>query len=198
MKSYLTILLFTLATLPLSAQTDKGNTLLIGSSNLGFSSTKSKMEYDGQSYGATTKNSSFSLSPSVYHFVANNFAIGITLDTESETNEVDEDKSKSVSTLIGPGVRAYLSNATTKPYIFADYLMGSSKETYDDGDDKDIYKMKSAAFDLGIGISAFITKNIAFDFALGYVGMVLTSKDDSKAKYKTKGIGLNVGILVSL
>ena len=179
---YFAILL--IATISTNAQTEKGRTFISGSSELNFSNTTMTYEYDGEERGDSDV-SQFNMTPTIGYFVADGFALGLSLNVDN--SKQDDYTSNSVT--FGPIAKYYFGTTNVKPFIQGGVYYGSQVED----NDTDESKAKASSWDIGGGVAIFLNNFASIDAALGYGQGTLTSKDDDKAKLKVSGIALNIG-----
>jgi hypothetical protein len=129
------------------AQTEKGNFLVGGTA--GFQSN--------------SNNTTIAFSPNVGYFIAKNFAVG----ASSTLSSVKEDYQKITTFDIGPFARYYVGHSNFKPFglVQLGYLSYTVK-------DLDPPTSKSSidgfGFTVGVGGSAFISRDVAFETIFGY------------------------------
>jgi outer membrane protein len=188
MKKILFIVaIMAIGTVSVLAQTEKGKFLISGSTDLSFTSTSMTLEYDNEDQGDSDVTT-FTLTPRVAYFVADNFALGLAMNVENSK----QDDATSNSLLVGPTARYYVGGSTSvKPYLEASYLFGSQKEEDDTMDYE--YKAKVSGWDLGGGAAIFLNEFASIDLGLTYGNATMTNKDDEKLKMKIKGLSVNVG-----
>lgn len=185
---------------PTNLPTAKGNWIIGGSTNLGFSSNKSTIKTDNYSADGQ-KTTKFNVTPTVGYFVIDNLAVGINLGYEVQKyDEVfyDNQQTKVTNSTFSviPSL-TYFVEADSKafPYVsvgagygFFNTKTGSYPST------------KTNFFALGAkaGLAYFITPSIAIDLGLTY--QQLSTKynahdgiPESKEIYKNLGaaIGFN-------
>ncbi len=186
------------------AQTEQGRTLISGSTNLSYSTSKSQDEYDGRSVGDKTKLNKINFTPSFGYFLFDNFVAGVSFSFKYDRTKNQEMKFENNSLSAGPFVRYYLGNSKIKPYIHGDMLFGKKIEDFklDTGDFfYDIEtKVENKLFDwdLGGGIAIFLNNTVSIDLGLVYSSSSYTDKDDNKRKTKETGLALNAGFSIFL
>ncbi len=166
------IIIVVAAAITASAQTQKGYWLVGG--NATFASVK-----QGE-YNATT----FGISPMAGYFLADNLALGASLNFTSFKEE-DDDAATDFS--IGPFVRYYFVDLGPSAKLFAqaDVAFGSSK-----------YFGDSQGFtDWGIsaGPAIFLNPNTALEITLGYGSQKYKDAEDA-----SNAFGVNVGFQIHL
>lgn len=185
---------------PTNLPTAKGNWIIGGSTNLGFSSNKSTSKTDNYSVdGQETTN--FNVTPTVGYFVMDNLAVGLNLGYEVQKYDAYlnfEQKAKITnSTFSAVPSLTYFIEADSKafPYISAGagYALNNAKT-----DQNTPYKTNFFVWGAKAGFAYFITPSIAIDLGLNY--QQLSTKynatdgiPESKEIYKTLGaaIGFN-------
>ncbi len=142
---YLILSIFSLSSLSLFAQTDKGDFLVGG--NVGFQTGK--------------ESNMFNLSPNFGGFIANNFAIGGRLSLlSSKQGDV-----RTSSFGIGPFARYYIGKAETKPFIVTEFNFLSSKIKADNNIE---ITNNGIGWLFGLGFAAFINETVAVEGVSGY------------------------------
>jgi outer membrane protein len=164
------------------SQTEAGKFHISANSDLSYSATKSKFQYDGETIGEATKVSNFSIKPTVGYFVTDGLALGLSFDFESTSYE----SSTSSSIMAGPYVKYYLGGTNIKPFVQGDLLVGKV-------DDANI-----SGSDIAGGVAVFLNDVVSLEFGIGYGNVSLIDPDDTKAKYKTSGFALVGGFSISL
>ena len=192
MKKIFTILCAGILTLGLSAQTDAGNIMLEGNSNLNFTSMSiSSVEVDGTSLDVDDDGTSqFGLDVVGGYFFMDGLAGGLILDYSSSS----AGDASSSSMTIGPIVRYYIGESGMWGQL--SYGIGSSSE--DDGTNS--YDGPSiSALGFGVGYAVWLSDNVAFNPSLGY-SMVTSTMDLGSVDMVTKSGGLvfKAGISVHL
>lgn len=180
-------------------QTKKGNILLGGSSNLNFTSLKSKVKMDSDSRDLdTTTNIEFS--PLVGFFVADDFALGFGLPiTYSSEKDDDDDKFTISSFTFAPFVRKYFGTNNVKPYLQGQVGFGRVKSKYESSSYENSDSLNLFLYGIDGGIGIFVNEKVSFDLALGYAYSSSKPKDsESRSKFITSGIGIALGIVFVL
>lgn len=192
-------------------QPAKGNYFLFGSSNLDFSTNKSKEATDGI-YHLGYKKTSFYMRPGAGYFFTDNLVAGLqlylsTYESHGARHGNEGNKYSSFYTSVGPFARYYFKDIDKfKPLAQISFGIGSDK-TKDTYPSTGIGTSESTTtetsdntfeFALAGGASYFITENVAFDGLLGY--SIDRSKDKQNADmgYKSSGIFLEFGISITI
>ena len=172
MKYFLTALLLSYS-IALFSQIEKGTLMLGGSA--GFSTSSSEFALDGGNREYTSRSISFS--PNVGMFVADRFAIGLTLPIHaSQTKGSSSGYEGSNTNLgIGPSFRYYFPLAddwALFPELAYVYQSSKTKITALDQNTgmlyEETYKAKSSNINLGVGLSYFLNKSIGLEGILDY------------------------------
>lgn len=192
-------------------QLTKGNYFLFGSSNLDFSTNKSKESTDGI-YHLTDKGSSFYMSPGAGYFFMDNLVAGLqlylsTYESHGARHGNEGNEYSSFYTSVGPFARYYFKDIDKfKPLAQISFGIGSDK-TKDTYPSTGIGTSESTTtetsdntfeFALAGGASYFITENVAFDGLLGYRIDRSKDKQNSDMGYKSSGIFLEFGISITI
>lgn len=169
------LFIFTLlfvASSSLFAQTQKGNWMIGG--NATFASLKQ----------GDFKVTTIGISPTAGYFIANDLAIGASVNLTSYKEE-DDDAETDFSA--GPFVRYYFVNLGPSAKLFgqADVAFGSTK----------IFGESEGFTDWGIsaGPAIFLNPNTALEITLGYGSKKYKDADDA-----TNAFGVNVGFQIHL
>lgn len=176
------------------AALQKGSVLADGSMaiNLG----NGKYEYSSQTN--KTKINSFNVNPEVGFFVSNGFALGLSLDLNTETQKSDQNSNvnKSINTeyLLGPFIRVYTKGGV---FFSGNYSFGKSisENTYSGGSIK--REDNASQWKLGLGYAAFLNENVALEPSISYQAYTLKEDDDGSEFTYRKGqmvIGLGLSI----
>jgi hypothetical protein len=178
------------------SQTERGTVMVGGSA--GFSKSKSTSTI-GQIDEIRSETTSASFSPGFAYFVANRFAIGLTLSLAESRNEVDEfgleNRQKSLG--VGPTLRYYIPLAEqwavfpTASYAYQTSVTKSSQNTPGGGVVYQEDKTKGSALNGGAGITYFINKSIGIEGLLIYQA---TAYSDNE--FSSNGLAFNVGFRI--
>lgn len=198
MKNLL-LLMATIASGSVFAQTESGKFMVNGATSLNFAFTNVKNVYDGNTVTESKKNS-FTFTPTVGYFVINNLAVGIKGSFSYMTPGRRGDGGKAISTMFQlMPVASYYIPVSGKLRPFAQLGIGlaskSNKTVPKEGETLKSGE-KGLCFVLGGGVSYFMVDNVAFSFGLSYSMINLTSNDDNKYKTKTGAFGSDFGISV--
>lgn len=204
MKKIKFVLVFTLVicyAVSITAQTEKGNILLGGSSNLSLLNTKSKWKDDNDD-GKIGNTFDFEFTPRAGYFIMDNLAIGLEFPISYSKYKDDNDNvDKETTYAIAPFARYYLGANKIKPFFQAEIGFGGYKQQRDPANfpaSEETYGL--FLFQFNGGASFFINEKVALDLSLGYSYLSSKQKEDNPDNYKTihKGIGFGVGVIVVL
>lgn len=209
-------ILFLLAQINLSAQTEKGKILLGISSALGLnggqtgfaiSSTKTKSD---SFESDPSKSFSFNLSPRTGYFFTDNLATGLELSyTFFSLDRPDIDpfiggETKFNQYSVGPFIRYYFQGKTIKPIIEGGVSFGKSTNTVEganpvDGGDLD-FDSNIFSFGGGAGIAVFFGNQVSFDTMLVYLNSQTkpTDNNDNNSRSVLSSFGLRLGFSIYL
>ena len=166
------IIIVVAAAITASAQTQKGNWLVGGSGT--FASTEQ----------GEFKVTSFGISPTAGYFIADNLAIGASLNFTSYKEDDDDDAVTSFS--FGPLVRYYFVNLGPSAKLFgqADLAFGSTKYVESEG---------FTEWGISAGPAIFLNPHTALEITLGYGSQKYKDADDAANTF-----GVNVGFQIHL
>jgi len=171
-----------------TAQTEKGNFLLGGTSSLNFASLSVNLENDNISEDVG-KMSNLEFTPGAGYFIADNLAVGVQFSVNSASQEEDGDKYTETTTMLLPFARLYFGKSNVKPFVQAGIGPGWQKGGYNN--DKETENL--TLYEVDGGLAVFINRHISLDFILGF-GWA-TAKPDNW-KITTKGIGGEIGFSI--
>ncbi|WP_291859230.1 outer membrane beta-barrel protein [Marinilabilia sp.] len=191
-----------------SAPTSMGKIIISGSSELSYSSflNEQKISYDDffgdtESISEEYDESGFNFKSSVAYFIYDGLALGISMDYETSKYEYEDSEEKESSFMIGPSMVYYFGSSNIKPYIFGEYMFGTSKSEQKEGSNSEDFKMKMNGWVLGAGIAFFLNQNLSLDLGMGYSNALAEPESDNidpniDIEMTAKGIALNGGISV--
>ncbi|MGC6524731.1 MAG: outer membrane beta-barrel protein [Flavobacteriaceae bacterium] len=194
MKKLFLLTFFTLFSLCLTAQTEKGNWFFGGDTSLGFTSSNAQAENDGKDVGDKLTVSKFSFMPSANYFVMDNLSVGLGLLFESATEKEgsDEDKTSSFAAL---PTATYFFKSDSQIVPFVGLGAGLMSTSYGD---KDENKYNGFAFGANGGIAYFISDSVSLNLGLSYLNSSLKNKKNDKYKVKSGNLGVKVGFGIFL
>ena len=233
MKKLFTILFAGIFTFSVSAQTDQGTFLIGLNTGLGYSSTNitdvdglggswsdvydkqstSTLNFDLTDFSALLESVKFG------YFVSDNFAVGLSLNFNSNNSNTDyvsdlngfgtdDEKITTTTFAIEPGVRYYMEMGEGFLFGQLSYGMGSqtTKVELSESDDPDDIVEKLSNLGIGVGYSILASDNISIEPMLSYSMLTATQVDagtsssGSVADLVTKSnrISLEIGLTMSL
>lgn len=214
MKSILTfILLLFLSSTFVYGQIEQGKFFLQGSSSLGFYAEKYTYIAGGTST-ESSKSNHFGFKPKAGYFIIDNMPVGLAINfnTNSNKNISNSDKSSSTNLSFGPFARYYfLKLDKLCPMAEISVNLGSdiSKSTYSGYNSDKKYGVFE--FNLGVGVSYFVTDHIAFDVLLSYyvdkyklksqsstVPPAKSTQSSGISTDKYAGVDFSIGVVVTL
>ncbi|MCQ4034479.1 porin family protein [Kaistella montana] len=171
-----------------NAQTEKGNWMVSGKSEIAFNSTNAKVKFQGNEV-SDVKTSTFAFTPAASYFVINNLAVGLGLSyNHSKTGD-----SKSDTFTVIPQTTYFFPVAgEVKPYVEAGIGYATNKTT-EGGED---FKLNGLAYGFGAGVAYFVTPNVAFNLGLNYTAANLKYSENNDLESNTNNLGAGVGISV--
>ena len=199
------IILFAMSSVLVTAQTNKGNFIVAGSSNLSFDLGKEKYKSEG-----TTEDwySFFNLNfqPMAGYFFIDNLSAGLFIDLSiySEKDAEDDDKYTETTFAIGPFARYYaFTSKYFKPFVHGQVGFGfyRDKEKYSGGSDY-TYKEGYFTYLLGVGADYFLNDNVAIETLIGFNHDAYQEKESDGGersdlpKYIYNSLAFRVGVVV--
>ena len=165
------------------AQTSMGTWSVGG--NVGFSGNRN------QNAGNETKNSTYTFSPSVGYFVADNLMVGADVSMNVSRQEDDNNTYKQTSFGIGPFLRYYKFTKNEQFAFYGDFGFGyaSGKDKQNNND-----PTKSRAFNMYLspGFTWFPTSHWGIEFQVNLLSFTSydpdTDRDDDKTNYFNFGL----------
>jgi hypothetical protein len=139
----------------------KGSITTGGKLGLSFGSAKHEETWNGTTEQSSYSGKSIALTPSLGYFVANGFAMGLSVDYTSSKFEDDEDYYCETSYLVGPYMRYYVPQG-----VFLHTSVGFGKQSEKGKGWED--EAKKSDFQFGIGYAVFMNDFVAFEFAALY------------------------------
>ncbi|MGB8489713.1 MAG: outer membrane beta-barrel protein [Bacteroidales bacterium] len=166
----LTLLIIILSVYKSSGQTDRGNFLIGGQTNLSFLSYTSSWK-TGNTSGIYDKTRHFEIAPQMGYFISENLLVDIMLPISIEKKIVDNDYSKSSVLEFIPLVQRYFGNSKVRPFILGAVGVGYGHYTIHETLMLPVtskYKFKSFIWEAGGGAAFFFTKQVSLDLSLLY------------------------------
>jgi outer membrane protein len=198
-------LLFKLTIIVSSAfsQTEKGNFLIGGSSQLNYSQTTSTAEYSSGygSYGSygdpiqtsnkdVSKEKSFNIKPTIGYFVAEKLALTFSFDYAYNNNPYVTTKMFEYV----PGLIYYFGDSNIRPFLSAEAGFGTLKNTSNNS----VSHLYIWGFGITGGTAIFLTKSVSFDPAIVYSKSFTTSKYLESYNKTSNTFSFQAGITVYL
>ncbi|MGD9994795.1 MAG: outer membrane protein [Salinivirgaceae bacterium] len=185
----------------LKAQTDMGNILIGGGTNMSLSFMNSKWKTDDNN-GDAGKSTNLEITPQIGYFVSDGLAFGVELPI-SYNHEEDEfhDKYNSTSLAFVPFLRYYFGSDIIKPYVHGGLGFGTLNMKYEpDFGSTETMSAGMFLFEIGGGLNYFIKDNVALDFGLGYAYASAKPNENNNVNYRniSNGLGIEIGIAVML
>ncbi|PRY99741.1 outer membrane beta-barrel protein [Marinilabilia salmonicolor] len=158
-----------------SAATSMGKIMISGSSELSYSSllNERKISYydffrDTESISEEYDQSGFNFKSSVAYFIYDGLAVGISIDYETLKYDYEDSEEKESSFMIGPSLVYYFGSSNIKPYIFGEYMFGTSKTEQKEGSTTNDFKLDMNGWAMGAGIAFFMNEHLSLDLGMGY------------------------------
>ncbi len=174
----------------------KGSVLVGGS--MAINVGDAKYEYSSQT--SKSKISTFQFTPEIGFFASNGFALGLSLDLNTETQKSDQNNSSNKITsteyLAGPFLRIYTKGGI---FFMGNYSFGKSitKYAYSGGSDKN--ESNISKWKLGVGYAAFLNDHVALEPSLSYQGFSMKEdENDSDLTYRTGQVVIGLGLSIYL
>lgn len=213
----LAVVLVTISSGLLKAQTNQGKVLLGLSStlsldgtgynltggtgfnlmNISFSSTKYKS--DAYEEGNPHKKTNINLSPKVGYFVVDNLVIGLDLNVASLSEKGGTLKISQTLLSTGPFIRYYLPTSNVRPFFEFNSAFGVINNKLK----TDIYEeFKSSVKSIGggFGIAAPLGERVMFDVLAGYNSLTVQRKENNDNNFRNVigTLGLKFGFTMLL
>jgi hypothetical protein len=187
------LLLFTLFTITVYGQTEKGNFLIGGTTNFGSSYLT-----EGDD-GFTTTSSDFTLSSNLGYSIANNLFVGLNIQFLSNDYKINflnaENNTKEL--VFSPFLKYYFLKEKLKPFALIRYGFGNSKSEIIDSNSVFETKSDLTKLNIGGGISYFFTEYFSLDIEVFYQRNTFsTSIQDDNLIYR--GFATNLGFSIFL
>ena len=201
MKNYIPALLFIVFCSTASAQTEKGNIVLSGKTDMNFLLSKTTAGTDSVQTGKSNSQQ-FSATAGVGYFIANNLSFGVS-GTYSYSYSKDESYYSSASITesytILPQLQYYFPlEDKLKPFagIGVGYVFLQERDSRATTNNNKVYSLSGPAFSGVLGASYFITRSVSFDLNLQYTYGRLKDKMWEGQIQKQQQLGGNMGISV--
>ncbi len=191
MKSFL-ISLMILATMALSAQTERGRFMISGQTALDFSYLSDDTK-NVRSTGGTIGQESYilNISPAVGYFVADNFAI--LLQGEYIKEDSDYENKMSQFSII-PSLSYYMpTNGPLRPFVMAGIGYANVTQYLPYNNTTARHSFSGYTWSGGLGLAYFINNWISLSLSLQYSDINTSYSGDTSLKIKARGLGAGVG-----
>lgn len=205
MKNYIPTILFLFLCSPAFAQTQKGNFILSGKTDLNFLFSNITTGTDSVQTGKTTSNQ-FGFSTGAGYFIANNLATGISgtysysySKIGASNYQVSNTQNITQSLTVLPQLQYYFAvEGKLKPFaaIGAGYMWLQERDSRVTDNYNKVYNLSGPAFTGGVGVSYFISNSVAFDLGLQYSYNRLKDELINNQIMKEKQFAANLGISV--
>ena len=177
MKNYMPALLFLFLCSSTFAQTEKGNLVLSGKTDLNFLFSNITTGTDSVQTGKT-KGNQFGLTAGAGYFVADDLALSIFGTYSYSYSKIGASNYQPSNTqnitqslTILPQLQYYLPvEGKLKPFVAigAGYIWLQERDSRFTENYNKVYSLSGPAFTGGIGVSYFITTSVAFDLGFQY------------------------------
>lgn len=207
---FLAVLFLGVLSVKAQPQLEKGNLLFGVTSTVALSGTMSseflslgfitiKYKYGSDPAEAAYKMTSYNILPRAGYFVADNLVAGLqAIASGYKEKDVEYDDTYSENTLgIGPFVRYYYPLEKLYPFIEAESLFGTMKETWYGDDEKSPFIMLGVL----IGASLPLGDDVTFDASAGYLRASYkhtNPETEETTNYISGGFGLRMGFTIYL
>ena len=206
----LAVLFLGVSSIKAQPQLEKGNLLLGVTSTVALSGTMSsefmslgfmtvKYKYGADPAEAEYKMTSFNFLPRAGYFVMDNLVAGLQMVAAGyKDRDLDDDDTYKENTLgIGPFVRFYYPLNKLYPFIEAESIIGTVKESWYGDDEKSPFLMIGVL----IGASLPLGDKVTFDTSAGYLRSSTKLTDvetDESTHFISGGFGLRMGFTIYL
>jgi hypothetical protein len=207
---FLAVLFLGVSSVKAQPQLEKGKLLLGVTSTVALNGSMSseflslsfitiKYKYGSDPAEDWYKMNSFNILPKAGYFVAEDLVAGLQMVASgyTETDLEDDDTYKENTLGIGPFVRFYYPLDKFYPFIEAESIFGTIRETYYSDDEKSPFLMLGVS----IGASLPLGDKVTFDAAAGYLRSSVKNTDaetEDTVHYITSGFGLRLGFNIYL
>lgn len=165
----------------------KGNFMIGG--GLDFNTDKSNYVTDDGLIAVEREHTIFEGNIGFSYFIFNKFSIGIELDYIINRTDYGQSISTSDEVIIGPVIRYY-----TKVGIFAKGAVGFGYYYW--GPKVDQIKYRNFLWDIGIGYSLFLNKNIALESIVSYSELRKTAIEKDYSNREIRGFNMTIGFKI--
>lgn len=188
-----------------SAQTEKGNFVISGKTDLNFLFANTVLGTDSVETGKI-KNNQFGFTAAAGYFILNNLNIGISGSysysyTKTNATQLLPDNTETItqSFTILPQANYYFPVAgKLRPFvgIGAGYIWLEERDSRFTGNNNEVYSMNGTVFTAGAGLSYFINHSVSFDLGFQYSHSKLKEKRNESQIQKQNSVAGTVGVSV--
>ena len=180
-KAALMISFFMLSAIAFS-QTEKGTLIVSGNNSLEFTHTEGKLTDKETGSSSRSKVNTLEFMPAVGYFVADNFAVALSVDYIRSLQK--NYKSNQLSFM--PTLMYYFPGESSfRPNVQAGFGYAVLKEKFN------TYKesFSGYAYGAGLGLDYFISDNIAVGLGIQWIGTKMTYSEDKDLKTTANALG---------
>lgn len=186
----------------------QGKIVISGASELSFVSQSREQKFtingyynDEENITSETDINEFNFNTSIGYFIYDGLALGASLSYESTVYEYENSTEKETTIMAGPNLTYFIGSSNIKPYLFGEYMFGSSNVEYTEDDSTNDSKVALNGWALGAGLAVFMNQHISLNLALGYTEAYGDPENDDSSsvtygKITTSAFALNGGISV--
>lgn len=203
MKIFLPVLFLLFFYTTAFAQTEKGNFVLSGKTDLNFLFSNTITRTDSVETGQI-KSTQYGVTAGFGYFIADNLSLGVSgifsyLYTRDKTGTYQSSTTESITSsfTILPQLTYYFpSEGKLRPFlgIGAGYLWMEERDSRVAGNDNKIYSFSGPAFTGGAGVSYFFNPSIAFDLGVQYSHNQLKDKIREGEVWKENNVAGSLGV----
>lgn len=167
-----------------NAQITKGNWMVGGSANFGFSQAESS----GNGFSSSGKASGFTIAPNIGYFIKDKFVIGAVPSFSFSNPEGSNNNGTSYG--IGPFIRYYFLKPESKVNLLAQirYGFGKGKSQSSQGSNTSGYGLKA-------GPVIYFNSSVGLEFTLDYsYSKIKSDNSDNVANFKNLNFGFGFQI----
>jgi outer membrane protein W len=203
MKNFIPSVLFMLFCSSTFAQTNKGNFVLSGNTNLNFLFSNTSVGTDSIETGKI-KNNQFAFTAAAGYFLIDNLNAGLSATYSYNYSDSKASSQSSIGTItqsftIMPQLNYYLPVAgKLKPFvgIGVGYLWLEEKDSRVSDNENKVYSMSGTSLSGGAGLSYFINQSVSFDLGFQYYHNRLKDKLNQEFIRKQNAVSGTLGVSV--
>lgn len=188
-----------LFSLPLSAQTEKGNFVISGRSSFDFAYVSNRVKGENvtldERYALDVDSYTLKITPSFGFFVIDNLALGGEVSYSFSDGDY---QNKSTQFVIMPTATYYIPiGKVVRPLVTAGAGYANiSQEVSINSSSSATKSFNGFTWGAGLGAAFFVHHNISIDLLAQYIEIYANYSDDSSVKFSTKGLGGSIGLSV--